>query len=100
MGIKLDKIAHFIMFIPYPFLAWTLLSHNKTNLRLISKIVIIFISGAFLAAITELLQRYLTVSRDGDLLDSIADGVGIIVGILLIPLIDKILRVFWKAICK
>lgn len=88
LGIRLDRYAHFIMFFPYPFIAWLTCNYS----RHISKwkkhsLIITFVSGLLFAAATELIQNYCLDSRQGDPLDLAADSIGILLGTIFVSLI-------------
>lgn len=84
LGIPADKVAHFIMFLPWPALAWLAFPRNRG-------IVAIFILGCVFAALTEAGQS-LTSYREGDTLDLLADILGLAVGSLAIPAIKSHLK--------
>ena len=80
LGIPADKVAHFIMFLPWAVLAW--LAFSKKNLAAI------FLLGCVFAALTEAGQS-LTTYREGDTLDLLADILGLAAGSLAIPVIKS-----------
>ncbi len=51
-------------------------------------LVILSIIFAF-ALLTEILQKYVFIGRDGNVLDFVADGVGVVVGLLAYKLLVK-----------
>ena len=83
LGIPADKVAHFIMFLPWAVLAW--LAFSKKNLAAI------FLLGCVFAALTEAGQS-LTTYREGDTLDLLADILGLAAGFLAIPVIKSHLK--------
>lgn len=88
LGIRLDRYAHFVMFLPYPFIAWLTCNYS----RHISKwkrysLIITFVSGLLFAIGTELVQGFLLPSREGDPLDFAADAIGITLGTIIVSLI-------------
>jgi VanZ family protein len=83
-GLSSDKIAHFLMFIPFPILAWLTfvperLSKSCKSLSLIAISVI----GAVIAAATEQIQGALGY-RLYEIKDLFADFIGIAVGAIAI----------------
>lgn len=83
-GIPIDKVVHFVMFLPYPILAIPVfnLSRRSTGLRF-WRCLLIFCTGIVFAAATELIQKYLILAREGDLLDFKADILGLASGLVL-----------------
>ena len=87
-GIPLDKIVHFIMFFPYPVLAY--FAFNRFTAKWWSSLLCTlatFLSGALIAAGTEIGQARLTTYRSGDpddwKADLLAIGVSCVVVIIL-----------------
>ena len=76
-GIPVDKIAHFAMFFPYPFLAYAAFQPDSRR-RYVHFIVllIVVIVGAGLAVGTEQIQGMLEY-RSYDIADYMADMIGI-----------------------
>ena len=73
-----DKFLHFVLFLiwTYAFLNW------KSNASI--KIwIIIIVTGIDLAIVTELIQAYFIPFRKGDVLDVLADLLGIFSGFYL-----------------
>lgn len=92
LGIPMDKIVHFLMFLPFPFL--TYFAFNRFTERLGSSALYVlatFVAGAILAAGTEIAQARLTTWREGDPADFQADLLALGLGSLAILLI-----IFWK----
>lgn len=99
LGIRGDRYAHFLMFFPYPFIAW--LTINSSTLCKRGSIIITLVSGLFFAFFTELVQCLFIPVRQGEILDFTADGIGIILGTIIISFIGKwvmktINRIFTK----
>ncbi len=91
LGIPLDKIIHFIMYIPLPILLWAVLidfypSYYHRGVAL----VIIFIISIILSTSTEILQKT-TEFRQFEYLDLIANYLGVIIGLLSISIIKKLI---------
>jgi hypothetical protein len=87
-GIPIDKIVHFIMFFPYPVLAY--FAFNRFTAKWWTSLLCIlatFVSGALIAAGTEIGQARLTTYRSGDPNDWKADilaiGVSCVVVVIL-----------------
>lgn len=97
LGIRLDKYAHFVLFFPYPFIAWLTCKYSRhlAKYRKYS-IWITFISGLLLAVFTEVVQKLLIPGREGDPYDFLADFIAITLGTIIIhfagPHIIKLLE--------
>lgn len=75
-GIPIDKLAHFAMFFPYPFLAYAAFQpHNKRRYIHFIVLLIVVIVGAGLAVGTEQIQGMLEY-RSYDIADYMADMIG------------------------
>jgi VanZ family protein len=75
-----DKIVHFGMY--FGLMSVIILENRKTNLTNYQ----IFLSGLIplsYGILMEILQTLLTVTRSGSFFDALADGVGILISILL-----------------
>lgn len=76
-GIPVDKIAHFAMFFPYPFLAYAAFQpHGRRRYVHFIVLLIVVIVGAGLAVGTEQIQGMLEY-RSYDIADYMADMIGI-----------------------
>ena len=83
MGIQIDKIVHFIMFLPFPFLCFRSFSFLATGpWRAILSLVVIFLAGCLIAAGTEIGQSF-TANRVADTKDFIADAIALATGTLI-----------------
>ena len=88
LGIDLDKIAHFLMFLPFPLLAAGAFGRPARSVpRRILRILGIFLAGCLLAAATETAQS-LTTWRSADPADFRADGIGLAVSTLLLLILS------------
>lgn len=98
-GIRKDRIAHFLMFLPYPFVCWLFFNYNK-HIKIYKQYTFatILLSGIALGAITEAAQEMFTSYRDGDPYDLGADITGIVVGTVLVYLLRGLLSYFINAI--
>ena len=91
-GIPVDKIAHFIMFLPYPILTWLVFNNLAKKIwRRVAFAVLILFSGLMIAGTTELFQG-MTDYRSPDIMDLVADGSGIITGMGIVGIITFIAR--------
>lgn len=94
-NIPMDKIVHFLMFFPFPFLAY--MSFGKFNKNPFHSFIFIlglFVFGCILAIGTELGQTLLKY-RTGDVKDFLADGLALGISSVLVLIID--LRKQFKA---
>ena len=82
-GIPQDKLAHFLMFLPYPILA-TLALHLPAGKprSMILFLLWVVIAGGVIAGATELIQGT-TGYREADIADFRADCLGIFTGAVL-----------------
>ena len=81
LGIPLDKIAHFMMFLPFPILGYMTFHHTERGKLMDMAILgILFILGAGFALSTERLQA-VTSYRSYEVADMIADFAGIVTGV-------------------
>lgn len=79
-NIEADKIVHFLMFTPFPFLTYFSIGKKAGSVLSVTALLIgIFITGCLIAMGTELGQS-LTDYRSGDPLDFRADMYGLILG--------------------
>lgn len=82
-GIPMDKVAHFLMFLPYPILGAVSFMHKETGIwRNLAVLAVIAIVGAGLAYGTEVIQAQ-TDYRAYEITDFVADMTGIATGTLL-----------------
>jgi len=91
LGIEIDKVVHFIMFAPFPFLFWQAF-HKRVGkpYRLVACILIALSLGLLLGGGIEILQGF--VHRCPDLKDFRADAIGLFttsVGILIYSAVSK-----------
>lgn len=85
-----DKIIHVFIFSVQTYLVLFAVSlqYLSGRNRFINMLVILAIIFAF-AALTEILQKYVFIGRDGNLFDFIANVAGIVVGLLAYNLLVK-----------
>ena len=73
IGIPLDKVVHFLMFLPFPFLCFKAFDYmTKTSWHALLAVLAIFVVGCLIAAATEIGQSH-TAYRSGDPNDFLAD---------------------------
>lgn len=85
-GIPMDKVVHFIMFLPFSILAYmTFWPADAGKLRKMAVLLVILIFGAGMAVATEKIQA-MTGYRSGDIMDFAADMKGILAGAALTAL--------------
>jgi VanZ family protein len=89
LGIRTDRIVHFIMFFPLPLFSGLVYELSKLKLKgRLGKYILVFFISLIIASLTEFLQS-LTDFRDFDVLDLAANYLSVTSSsILLIP-IDK-----------
>lgn len=85
-GIPMDKVVHFIMFLPFSILAYmTFWPADTGKLRKMTVLLVIVIFGAGMAVATERIQA-MTGYRSGNIMDFAADMKGILAGAALTAL--------------
>lgn len=85
-GIPMDKVVHFIMFLPFSILAYmTFWPTDAGRIRKLAVLLVILIFGAGMAVATEKIQA-MTGYRSGDIMDFAADMTGILAGAALTAL--------------
>lgn len=73
LGLPFDKVVHFIMFFPFPILAWLAFDRFTTKpWHTIIFVAIVFIVGCIVAYATEAGQTFLPY-RTGDKADALTD---------------------------
>lgn len=83
-GFQTDKIAHFLMFLPYPFLA-----HGSfRGKRKWRNLVFVIISGIVLAYCFELTQERIATYRTTDPWDLVANMAALTFGSFIVAIID------------
>jgi len=96
-GYRMDRVVHFLMFVPFPVLAIPVfnLSRKSTGLRIL-RCLVIFLAGILFAAATELIQYYFLALREGDFIDFKADllglGAGLVIFFIFCPPIIRWMR--------
>jgi VanZ family protein len=91
-GIPMDKIVHFVMFFPFPILAY--IAFDRFTEKWWTSVLFVLITfgvGALLAAGTEIGQARLTTYRSGDPNDFRADLLALGISAVIVLCID-----LWK----
>lgn len=73
---EMDKVAHFLMFFPYPVLAYKSMGVNRSNPGWL--ILGIWVFGCFLGALTEYVQSF-TATRSMELADFLVECVSMLI---------------------
>lgn len=88
-GIEIDKVVHFIVFLPYPFLLWLAFNKRFVKHRNLFLCLLIPLSGLLFAIAAEFLQS-LNPMRDFDFFDILANILSIIFASLVLNVIHFI----------
>ena len=87
-GIQTDKIAHFIMFFPFPILGFYAYDRlTKTPLQAFAAVITIFSTGGVFAGITEIVQGAMPY-RTQDIHDFHADLLALGIAAVIVFVID------------
>lgn len=82
-GLQADRIVHFLMFIPFPFLAFFSYEDKKASVwKVLLVLVLIFSIGCLVAGATEYIQGLLP-HRAKDIEDFKADALGLLFGSII-----------------
>ncbi|MCR5312672.1 MAG: VanZ family protein [Bacteroidaceae bacterium] len=79
----IDKWVHFVMYGGLTCALWLDYFKNKHRKISVSICLVSIIYPAFLGGLMEIIQENLTTYRSGDMLDFIADCVGVILGFII-----------------
>ena len=91
LGIPIDKIVHFLMFVPFPFLCYMAFGPERgRSWKSVLTVFIAFLTGCLVAAATEIGQSY-TSHRTADPKDFMADAIALAVA-SLVALVIILLR--------
>lgn len=93
-GIRADRIAHFIMFLPYPFSAWYAIEGWFKKVFGRYDIAMLVLSGIMLAFVAETLQN-INPNRDFDPADILANITGVLTGTILLLIFNTIVKHVW-----
>ena len=86
-GLELDKVIHFLMFLPFPLLSYFAIGKNPSGpWKAIGEVLLIFLAGCLIAADTELVQAVLPY-RSADPKDFLADTVALVLASLAVFII-------------
>lgn len=89
LNIPTDKIVHFLMFAPFPVIAWLFIKARiRSQVKWFRMLVVLFVAGGLLALLTETLQG-MTDYRSKDYFDALADMVGVLIGCIIVLIIRK-----------
>ena len=87
-GFESDKLVHFVMFLPFPILAYLAYDHHTNKVwRAAAFALISFVLGALLAMGTEYVQGYLPY-RSRDLADLKADIYALAISAIFVFIVD------------
>lgn len=87
LGFSIDKVIHFLMFLPLPILSYLSFDHEKPGAwRMVGFVMLTFLFGAALALGTEIAQKYLPY-RTYDITDFYADCLALGVSSLLVVIV-------------
>ncbi|HBN01133.1 MAG TPA: hypothetical protein DD383_00625 [Rikenellaceae bacterium] len=87
-GIPMDKIVHFLMFFPFPFLCFLAFVRRTYKPRhTVLAVGIVFLTGCAIAAGTEIGQSFMEY-RSCDVLDFAADSIALAISSIIVMLID------------
>ena len=81
----LDKVIHAGIFVVFSILWARALSCRR-------RFAWVALAGFGLAIVTEFVQNLAVVVRDGNIADTLTDGAGVLVGIVLVPLVEPFAR--------
>ena len=88
-GIPMDKVVHFLMFFPFPIIAIYAFHNSKGRPgRFFVFLAISYFLGMMLAMGTELIQGT-TDYRSSDMLDLVADSLGLMTGCVTVTVIKS-----------
>ena len=85
LDIPSDKVGHFLMFLPYPFLAH---GSSFTGKRKWRDLLFVHLSGITIAFVFELLQSTLASYRTTDPWDLVANVASISIATLVLAIVD------------
>lgn len=89
LGIPTDKLVHFLMFFPFPILAFFAFDkHTESVKSTLLFTGLTFLTGCVFAAATEFGQAELTTWRSGDPHDLIADVCALAVASIVVIFLD------------
>ena len=84
LGIPMDKVVHFLMFLPFPLLCYPALGWDPPGPRkALGVVLLFFLIGCLIAAGTEIAQCFLPW-REGDTKDFFADSLALAIASLAV----------------
>ncbi len=88
-GLSVDKLVHFIMFFPFPILAFFAFDRYTESVKSTLLFVgIALVTGILVAVATEWCQAHFTEYRSGDPMDFLSDTLALLVSSVLVAAID------------
>lgn len=84
-----DKCVHAVFHFVFSLWWFLVLTFYFKSLSLTKKIVLVFLMSLSFGIMIELFQTYFTVTRNGDVVDVLANTTGCLLGILAIKILDK-----------
>ena len=87
LGIPKDKIVHFIMFFPFPLLAYMVFGRFKTDWKAVLWTAVIFVAGCLLASLTEIVQSTLSY-RSAEIADFRADCIALAISSIMVFILN------------
>lgn len=94
LGIRADRLAHFVMFLPFPLAAWLAFGTSIKKYAGRWSVPTLAFSGLLISTVTESLQA-LNPNRDFDYIDLIANYSAIFTGTIMVVLIEKYAKNVW-----
>jgi VanZ family protein len=84
----MDKLVHFTFYFIAALLGCMVLrEHTKGQLRLLKAMGIVFVFCVIYGIIIEVFQRELTIDREGDIMDALANTLGALIGVGIIKIL-------------
>lgn len=87
LGLPSDKVIHFLMFAPFPIMAYLSFDHDRKKSHSALFVLYAFLFGTFLAMMTEVIQSFIP-SRSMELYDFYADVIALLVVSIFVLLVD------------
>ena len=101
LGFPIDKVVHFLMFFPFPILAFLAYDpYTDTVPSTLAFAGITLVVGLLLAVGTEWGQDILTDYRSGDPMDLVADSIALLCGTVIIITWDILKQCLSRRSCE